>query len=266
MHDDHVSTYLTQMGEMPLLNKSSELAMTRGIEDARRRFRWLVLGWDASVRRVLTRRTAVPAGSLLPGKIFKVVGQKKAPVPPGQAAVKEVEENLAAKVTDFPGWRRPGRSGGLPRLGSRDGALCGPCADRMDELEVAGPWPRLEVADPEACLFGPRQAREERYEDMRSRRRTPVQPSQRRKARPRKAPAARYGPVSYAQAIGDACARAGVPSWHAHQLRHTHATLVRRRFGLEAAQAALGHARADVTQVHAERDLALAIRVAAETG
>jgi integrase len=60
--------------------------------------------------------------------------------------------------------------------------------------------------------------------------------------------------------------RAGVPHWHPNQLRHTHATEVRRRFGLEAAQVMLGHARADVTQVYAERDLALATKVAAEMG
>jgi integrase len=54
--------------------------------------------------------------------------------------------------------------------------------------------------------------------------------------------------------------------WHPHQLRHTHATEVRRKFGLEAAQVALGHSSADVTQVYVERDLALAVRVAAEIG
>jgi integrase len=49
-------------------------------------------------------------------------------------------------------------------------------------------------------------------------------------------------------------------------LRHTAATLIRARFGLEAAQAVLGHARADVTQVYAERDLARAHAVAAAIG
>jgi hypothetical protein len=34
----------------------------------------------------------------------------------------------------------------------------------------------------------------------------------------------------------------------------------------EAARLILGHARADVTQVYAERDLGLAVRVAGETG
>jgi hypothetical protein len=35
---------------------------------------------------------------------------------------------------------------------------------------------------------------------------------------------------------------------------------------LEAAQVVLGHSRADVTQVYAERDLSLAERVAAQIG
>jgi integrase len=54
--------------------------------------------------------------------------------------------------------------------------------------------------------------------------------------------------------------------WHPNQLRHTHATAVRRRYGLEAAQVVLGHSRADVTQVYAERDFSLAEKVAAEMG
>jgi integrase len=54
--------------------------------------------------------------------------------------------------------------------------------------------------------------------------------------------------------------------WAPNQLRHSRLTEVRRHFGLEAAQVAAGHARADVTQVYAERDLALAEKVAAEIG
>lgn len=42
--------------------------------------------------------------------------------------------------------------------------------------------------------------------------------------------------------------------WSPNQLRHTRATDIRRRFGLEAAQVILGHAAADVTQIYAERD------------
>ena len=44
------------------------------------------------------------------------------------------------------------------------------------------------------------------------------------------------------------------------------ATEIRKRFGLEAAQTVLGHSKADVTQIYAERDHALAARVAREVG
>jgi integrase len=72
--------------------------------------------------------------------------------------------------------------------------------------------------------------------------------------------------MSYAHAIAKACKRAGVPHWHPNQLRHSHATMVRRQFGLEAAGAALGHSRMSVTEVYAERDADLARRVAAAIG
>ena len=54
--------------------------------------------------------------------------------------------------------------------------------------------------------------------------------------------------------------------WHPNQLRHTFATRVRKQHGLEAAQVLLGHARADVTQVYAEKNLELASAVAAQVG
>jgi len=49
-------------------------------------------------------------------------------------------------------------------------------------------------------------------------------------------------------------------------LRHSAATEIRSLFGLEAAQTVLGHAKADVTQVYAERDRALAAGVMAKIG
>jgi integrase len=54
--------------------------------------------------------------------------------------------------------------------------------------------------------------------------------------------------------------------WHPNQLRHSYATKVRKAHGLEAAQVLLGHSRADVTQVYAERDEELAVTVAAKIG
>lgn len=57
-----------------------------------------------------------------------------------------------------------------------------------------------------------------------------------------------------------------MPHWSPNRLRHSFATRVRKAHGLEAAQVLLGHAKADVTQVYAERDLARAEAVALEIG
>ena len=81
----------------------------------------------------------------------------------------------------------------------------------------------------------------------------------------------RYDTPAYRRAIDYAIAkakRAGVviPHWHPHQLRHTRATEVRRRYGVEAAQVALCHARADVTEIYAERNFGLAAKIAKEMG
>lgn len=54
--------------------------------------------------------------------------------------------------------------------------------------------------------------------------------------------------------------------WRPNQLRHARATEIRRRFGLEASQVVLGHAKADVTQVYAERDFALAAEIMGKIG
>lgn len=54
--------------------------------------------------------------------------------------------------------------------------------------------------------------------------------------------------------------------WSPLQLRHTAATLIRMRYGLEASQVVLGHAKADTTQIYAERDLTKAHEVMAEIG
>lgn len=73
-------------------------------------------------------------------------------------------------------------------------------------------------------------------------------------------------PRVYRATITRAARRAGVPHWHPHQLRHTAASRIRKDFGLDAAQAVLGHARADVTQVYAEVSLAKAAEVAERWG
>jgi integrase len=54
--------------------------------------------------------------------------------------------------------------------------------------------------------------------------------------------------------------------FHPHQLRHNFATMVRAKFGLEAAQVCLGQANAAVTEIYALRDEMKAREVAAAVG
>jgi integrase len=54
--------------------------------------------------------------------------------------------------------------------------------------------------------------------------------------------------------------------WHPHQLRHAHATAVRRQFGLDGAQITLGHAHAAVSQIYAEADKQKGIEIARQIG
>ncbi len=117
------------------------------------------------------------------------------------------------------------------------------------------------------------------------RRKSKVQPSQwnRRKPKPKRPPKAFYDRSSYARAVKRGIERANkqilkkaeekgiekpvlLPNWHPNQLRHTAATNIRKQFGLEAAQIILGHAKADVTQIYAERDAEKAIEVIRKIG
>lgn len=75
-----------------------------------------------------------------------------------------------------------------------------------------------------------------------------------------------YNTSAYRKAVQRACQAAGVDVWSPNQLRHTAATKIRKKFGLEAAQVYLGHAHADVTQVYAEADEAMARKIAEEMG
>jgi len=71
---------------------------------------------------------------------------------------------------------------------------------------------------------------------------------------------------SYYRAVVRAARRAGVDRWGPNQLRHTYGTYIRKNHGLEAAQILLGHSKADVTQVYAERDFEKAENVVREIG
>jgi integrase len=120
--------------------------------------------------------------------------------------------------------------------------------------EILRAWLRTDVS---ACLFSPAEATAERRAAKREKRKTPVQPSQRSRAKskPAKSPGDAYMLESYRRAIAYGCKLAGVPKWHPHQLRHSAATQLRKEFGLDVARAVLGHSSPAATEVYAELDL-----------
>ncbi len=150
---------------------------------------------------------------------------------------------------------------------------------------------------PEDFCFSPSESERQRRAERHASRKTPLSQGNRpQPARPRVKQVDCYTKDSYRRAIARACEVAfGMPRelrsiakngsqetiaelrrraaewrarhcWTPNQLRHAAATEIRRQFGLEAAQAVLGHRTADVTQIYAERDQRLAAAVAREIG
>jgi integrase len=148
--------------------------------------------------------------------------------------------------------------------------------------------------DPDAYLFRPADTVAEQHARRSEARRSRPTPSEvaKRKAMPGARHGDRYQRNSYCNALHRACDKAfphptlsAIPTrrltegqrselaawrtshrWQPNQLRHAAATDIRAKFGLEAAQVVLGHSRADVTQVYAERDLEKAREVMREVG
>jgi integrase len=123
--------------------------------------------------------------------------------------------------------------------------------------------------DLQAFLFSPRRymdAMHARRAERRVTRRTPSELLRKRKEKPQRVPAERYDRRSCRQAIVRACAKANVPTWSPLQLRHTAATLIRAKYGVEAARVILGHCRIETSQIYAERDLGRAEQIMREIG
>jgi integrase len=138
----------------------------------------------------------------------------------------------------------------------------------------------------ESYCFQPAESEKRRLVERHARRVTPLQygnqPGTNRKRRPKRHAGDCYTTNSYRRAIHRAVAAINrrrkkeaaetgaepelLPRWSPNQLRHTAATEIRRAFGLEAAQVALGHAQANVTQIYAERDLSLAVSIMRKIG
>jgi integrase len=131
---------------------------------------------------------------------------------------------------------------------------------------ILQPWL---VADSSACLFQPAIAVAIRNATRRQNRKTPMTPSQARrmpKRHPKRPPHDCYNKNAYGQAIMRACKKAGIPHWHPNQLRHTAATRIRQRYGIEAARQFLGHRSAVTTEIYAEADFNRVAGIMAEIG
>jgi integrase len=117
-------------------------------------------------------------------------------------------------------------------------------------------------ADPDAPLFSPIEAT---LRDYANRGRNLAR-ARKPKRNPKRRPGLFYDKAPYKNAVARGCVRAGVPVFRPNRIRHSFATRVRHEFGLEHAQVSLGHSKADVTQVYAERDTTLAVEVARKIG
>jgi len=119
-------------------------------------------------------------------------------------------------------------------------------------------------------LFSPAESERQRLEAQHEARMTPMscgnKPGSNVKANPRKKPGISFTTQSYSKAISNAATKAGVDRWSANQLRHTRATEIRSKYGLEAAAAILGHSEIGVTQIYAEADVQRALEVTRKTG
>jgi integrase len=127
------------------------------------------------------------------------------------------------------------------------------------------PWLRREL---DTYMFNPAEAMAEQRRRRREQRRTRVQPSHvdRSKPRPEKHPGDHYTVGSYRRAMRAAYESACIPKWHPHRLRHTAATEIRKRFGIEATRVILGHDDVRSTQIYAEEDRSRGVEIMRSIG
>ncbi len=153
----------------------------------------------------------------------------------------------------------------------------------------------------DAFCFSPRESMDWHRERRRSARKTKFYASRQRRQRkssPRRVPGDRFTVASYHRAIERGCeAVFGFPDelrnaptdhketaeervlrlkraaawrrnhcWNPNQLRHSAATLIRERFGIEGAQVALGHSDPRITTIYAERNFELAAKIMQQIG
>jgi hypothetical protein len=131
--------------------------------------------------------------------------------------------------------------------------------------EIIRPFLKPEL---QAYLFSPQEARAEyqaRRAEQRKTKKTPSEFRRKAKAHARRAPRRRYDVNTFQQSIRKTCRKIGVPVWTVLQLRHSRATEVRERYGLEGAAASLGDS-VEAAAIYAEKNQQLAKRIAREIG
>jgi integrase len=181
--------------------------------------------------------------------------------------MRTIDINMAGGVWQYTPVRHKTQHHGHPRI-----IYLGPKAQ-----QILRPWLRTSLSE---YLFQPAEAEAWRREKRHAARTTPLRegnsPGTNRKRKPCKVPGECYNTSGYLQAVKYGIQRCNrerekqglppIPSWHPHQLRHNHATMVRREYGLEVARLLLGHRRADVTEIYAEADQRRAVEAAAKIG
>ncbi len=129
---------------------------------------------------------------------------------------------------------------------------------------------RYLARDSQAYCFCPADSETKRRAAKHAERVVPIgygnRPGTNVKRSPKRKPGGRYTADSYRRAIHRACEKHKIEKWAPNRIRHTAGTEIRKKFGLEAAQVTLGHSKADVTQVYAERDLQKAVEVMKKLG
>jgi len=120
-------------------------------------------------------------------------------------------------------------------------------------------------------LFTPKDSDAWLREQKRVGRKTPMTPSQikraERAAQRRRQFEPFYSKNAFARCVKRACRKAGLAKgFTPNMLRHSAAGIFRREFGLDSAQILLGHKHAKITEIYAAADRERAMKIVAEVG
>lgn len=266
-------TPVAQFGPLMLKDLQRDLAKQKlgrnyvnsQISRIKRAFKWGVS--EELVPPAIYQALSAVAG-LRAGRSLAVEKPKRQPAPAEavDATLTELSPTLAAMVR-------------FQRLiGCRSDSLCNAAPEQFDQSGEQWLWrPKhktqflgrelvLPIGPQAQAIIGPFIDRRRPGEHLFS----PREARRNRLYRPR------YSSQSYAQAIQRAIKRVNakrakekldpIQEWTPHQLRHSRGHETRERYGVEAAQAILGHDTLDATQIYSARRLELAKQVARETG